>query len=312
MDRSLRRPRTELDIVQPNDAGQGEVIYQGTFRGTIPKSGLLAIHGMRYPAGSTKFVSRSEAWELRASRMHPTGWFLRPVDAPVTDPLPSLHSSMESNHPNSAGSGSRRVGRTQVLVLGALVAAGAWTLQDRSWFSSPEIAERVETVDDNAESPATPDVKGSPVKGKIELTSHEAVVPSADSSETNGQPIETDEERGRRQVVGDWEDDYQGHRRLTVHADGTATMVVEPSGMGRKLFAERLSFDIEWTFADGKIVMLTTGGEPKSKTNLIINLYGTRAEYKLLNLNEKELVLLDADGKTKYEWRRMKSAPRDP
>lgn len=241
----------------------------------------------------------------------------------MTDEQPPPQSSMESTHPHSADSPPKRVGRTKVLVLGALVAAGIWTFQDRSRFGSTETAPPVRNVDiadDNAEDSATSHTESrgvdrSRVEGNIELTSHEALVQSGDSSETNEinkEPVETDEERGRRQVVGDWEDDYQGHRRLTVHADGRATMVVEPSGMGRKLFAERLQFDIEWSFADGKIVMVTTGGEPKSKTNLIINLYGTRAEYKLLSLNEKELVLLDADGKTKYEWRRVKSAPRDP
>lgn len=81
-------------------------------------------------------------------------------------------------------------------------------------------------------------------------------------------------------------------------------MRVEPSGIGRKIFADLLQFEIEWSVADDRIVMITTGGEPKSKTKLIMNLYGTRAEYKLLNLDAKELVLLDADGKTKYEWRR--------
>jgi hypothetical protein len=115
----------------------------------------------------------------------------------------------------------------------------------------------------------------------------------------------TDDDRCRRQVVGDWGDEYQGHRRLTVRDDGTARMVVEPSGFAGKVFASKLTFEIEWTVTDGRIVMETVGGEPRAKTNLVINLYGTRAEYTLLHLDDKQLLLLDADGKTKYDWRRV-------
>ena len=108
----------------------------------------------------------------------------------------------------------------------------------------------------------------------------------------------------RAKIVGDWEDDYQGKRHLTVGDDGSGTMVVELDGIGKKLFAARLTFDLEWSVADGRVVMQTLGGKPASKVQLVLKLYGNEAEYKILELTDDRMLLLDADGKTKYDWRR--------
>src|SRR5262245_10663666 len=48
------------------------------------------------------------------------------------------------------------------------------------------------------------------------------------------------DERFRAAIVGKWEDDYRGKRHLTVGDDGAGTMVVEPDGLGRALFADQL------------------------------------------------------------------------
>ena len=50
--------------------------------------------------------------------------------------------------------------------------------------------------------------------------------------------------------------------------------------------------------------MKTLGGEPKSKVQLVLKLYGSEADYKILELTDERMLLLDADGKTKYDWRR--------
>ena len=105
-------------------------------------------------------------------------------------------------------------------------------------------------------------------------------------------------------IVGEWEDDYRGKRHLTVSDDGSGTMVVELDGIGKKLFAARLTFDLEWSVADGRVAMKTLGGEPKSKAQLVLKLYGNEAEYKILELTDDRMLLLDGDGKTKYDWRR--------
>lgn len=109
-------------------------------------------------------------------------------------------------------------------------------------------------------------------------------------------------------ITGEWEDDYQGKRHLTVAGDGTGKMVVDLDGVGKKLFAARLSFDMEWTLANGQITMKTLGGEPKSKVQLVLKLYGNEAQYKILELSADRMLLLDGDGKTQYDWRRPNSA----
>ncbi len=147
---------------------------------------------------------------------------------------------------------------------------------------------------------------------------HESIVQAAatDGTSDNGAaPNETADEsepsgahdantRHREIIVGEWEDDYQGKRHLTVKSDGTGTMVVDLDGVGKRLFAARLSFDMEWSVADGRISMKTLGGEPASKVQLVLKLYGNAAEYKILELTDERMLLLDPDGKTKYDWRR--------
>ena len=110
--------------------------------------------------------------------------------------------------------------------------------------------------------------------------------------------------RRRALVVGNWEDDYRGKRHLTVHDDGTGTMVVEPDGIGKKLFAARLEFDLQWSLDGERITMKTLGGTPKQKVQLILKLYGSEADYAVVELTDERMLLLDADGKTRYDWRR--------
>ncbi|HEY3965311.1 MAG TPA: hypothetical protein VGM05_12220 [Planctomycetaceae bacterium] len=109
-------------------------------------------------------------------------------------------------------------------------------------------------------------------------------------------------------IAGEWEDDYQGKRHLNVAGNGTGTMVVDLDGIGKKLFAARLSFDMEWSLADGYVTMKTLGGEPKSKVQVVLKLYGNEARYKIIELTADRMLLLDGDGKTQYDWRRPNSS----
>jgi hypothetical protein len=131
--------------------------------------------------------------------------------------------------------------------------------------------------------------------------SNSALVPAGSNDERDSQSAD---QRFERAIVGKWEDDYRGKRHLTVNDDGTGKMVVEPDGLGRALFADRLSFDIEWSISEGRVTMRMLGGEPESKVNLILKLHGREAEYKILNLDDGQMLLLDSDGKTQYDWRR--------
>jgi hypothetical protein len=110
----------------------------------------------------------------------------------------------------------------------------------------------------------------------------------------------------QRLILGTWQDDYQGKRTMTMREDGTGLMVVELSGLKAKLYASRLEFDMEWSIAEGRLKKETVGGRPSGKVKLILKMMGNRVNEPILELTEKRLLLLDADGKTKYDWRRVK------
>ncbi len=135
---------------------------------------------------------------------------------------------------------------------------------------------------------------GAPQNGDDELDPDAAVASQTQSAD----------DRIRQAILGKWEDEYRGKRHLTVREDGTGTMVVEPDGIGKRLFAAQLTFDLEWTVADGCATMKMIRGEPKSKVQLILKLYGQEAEYKILELTGERMLLLDPDGKTRYDWHR--------
>ncbi len=125
----------------------------------------------------------------------------------------------------------------------------------------------------------------------------------------HGTGLQGSDERYRTLILGEWEDDYRGKRHLTVRDDGTGTMVVEPDGIGKRLFADRLTFDLVWSLADGRITMKMLRGEPKSKVQLILKLHGQEAEYKINGFGDDQMLLLDPDGKTQYDWRRPAPSP---
>ncbi|MFM8285488.1 MAG: hypothetical protein ACKOGA_02015 [Planctomycetaceae bacterium] len=107
------------------------------------------------------------------------------------------------------------------------------------------------------------------------------------------------------QMLGVWRDYYRGERTLTLNSDGTGQMVVVLAGFAKKMFAERLSFEVAWSLEGGLLVMETRSGQPESKFQLIRKLYGDRAEYDLLSVDPQVMRWRDAGGKTEYEWSRL-------
>lgn len=114
------------------------------------------------------------------------------------------------------------------------------------------------------------------------------------------------DEQFRRLVVGTWQDEYQGRRTMTLKDDGTGTMVVELDGLKGKLFAPRLEFEMVWSVAEGRLKKRTLKGEPATTVQLILKAMGDRVDERILELTPDRLLLLDKDGKTKYDWRRVR------
>jgi hypothetical protein len=113
-------------------------------------------------------------------------------------------------------------------------------------------------------------------------------------------------ERHSEMILGTWEDDYQGRRILTVRPDGTATMVVEFDGWKARMFTPRLRIETTWSIADGRFNRQTVGGEPADKVEFVINRVGDRASDKIVKVTAERMVLIDQDGETRYNWRRVR------
>lgn len=134
------------------------------------------------------------------------------------------------------------------------------------------------------------------------------------AAEKNGQkgpsphktlPVVAPDKDLRRLVIGIWQDDYQGKRTMTLKKDGTGKMVVELEGLKARLFASRLDFNMKWSVEKGRLKKRTIGGRPAAQVQLILSTMGDRVDEPILELTKKRLLLLDKDGKTKYDWRRV-------
>ena len=83
-------------------------------------------------------------------------------------------------------------------------------------------------------------------------------------------------------------------------------MVVELEGLSAKLYADRMTFEEEWSIDGGRFRLLAVGGEPKARVNLILRAMGNLSDHKILELTRDRMLLLDIDSTTKYDWRRVK------
>jgi hypothetical protein len=110
----------------------------------------------------------------------------------------------------------------------------------------------------------------------------------------------------RQLVLGTWEDDFQGKRTLTVRPDGTATMLVEFDGWKARMFTPRLQIETTWAIEEGRFNRHTIGGEPPEKVEFVKGRVGDRASDKIVKLTADRMVLIDQDGETRYNWRRVK------
>jgi hypothetical protein len=128
---------------------------------------------------------------------------------------------------------------------------------------------------------------------------------STPPSSNNPGNVERNEDQARRKLLGVWHDEYKAKRTMTLNDDGTGTMLVELSGPQAFLMAPKLRFDMKWVFDGKKLSSTSIGGEPADKVNLILNMMGNTSEDTLLELTDDRLLLLDKDGKTQYDWRRV-------
>ncbi len=89
---------------------------------------------------------------------------------------------------------------------------------------------------------------------------------------------------------------------MVIRPDGSATMVVELEGLSAKLYTERMTFNEKWSIVEGQLKLLAVDGKPAGHVNLILKLMGNSSVQKILELTKDRMLLLDPDGKTKYDW----------
>lgn len=121
---------------------------------------------------------------------------------------------------------------------------------------------------------------------------------------TSESPGESDKALATR-MLGTWEDDYKGHRTLTLLEDGNGTMVVELDGFASTLFAAKLTFTEQWSVKDGHVTMKATGGEPEGKVRLVLNLHGDTSTQEIIEVTEDRMILVEKPSGTRFEWRRV-------
>jgi hypothetical protein len=204
---------------------------------------------------------------------------------------------------------------TPLASLGAVMVLGfaGWMHFSSPPDESPTPAPPAANRDDNRDR-----LRASPIRHELDENAVGSVVTASATSlsgtrqndeESDSNPAAASQpqsaaDRHRTSILGKWEDEYRGKRHLTVHEDGTGTMVVEPDGIGKRLFAAELTFELEWALDDERVSMKMIRGEPRSKVQMILKLYGQEAEYRILELTDERMLLLDPDGKTRYDWRR--------
>jgi hypothetical protein len=87
-------------------------------------------------------------------------------------------------------------------------------------------------------------------------------------------------------------------------------MIVEPSGLN-SLFAAKLQFEETWEIDDGHLTMKVTSGKPSARVNFILKTMGDSTRQRILELTESRLRLLDENGETEYDWRRVEPTTDD-
>jgi hypothetical protein len=130
-----------------------------------------------------------------------------------------------------------------------------------------------------------------------------ATLESQPSSQPTSQPALDDADLAKL-VIGTWTDNYKGKRTMTLLDDGTGTMLVELSGLNA-IFASKLKFNMVWSVENGRLKKRTIDGEPAGRVRMILATMGDRVDEPILELDDNRLLLLDADGETKYDWRRV-------
>lgn len=137
--------------------------------------------------------------------------------------------------------------------------------------------------------------------------------PQNESSDTVNTEVETShvESLDKKKVVGFWEDNHHGKRYLTINSDGSGQMFCRMKGVAAFMVGNEFQLNIKWNIIDGYAVFETVGGSPNSSVSAVNSLWGAKQKQKILDLSKDQVQLLDMDGETIYNWKRIDKVPED-
>ena len=121
---------------------------------------------------------------------------------------------------------------------------------------------------------------------------------------TGTESQDTDVARTRDLLSGTWTREAYGTRTLTISADGTASLTIEPSAFYAVVFGARIDATIQWELQDGFLDYRITSAVPEEKFELARKTWGDHWHEKIKTLNETTLTLLGEDDQ-EYVWTRM-------
>ncbi|MDQ3332063.1 MAG: hypothetical protein M3552_15650 [Planctomycetota bacterium] len=110
----------------------------------------------------------------------------------------------------------------------------------------------------------------------------------------------------RELAVGVWQQEETGVRWLRVRPDGTATMFIDPDWIAKAVIGNGLTVQIEWTIADGRVLMKSISGEPSTTFKAVSTIYGTDRDRAIERLDAESFIMLDDSDGSKSEWERVK------
>lgn len=95
----------------------------------------------------------------------------------------------------------------------------------------------------------------------------------------------------RERLLGKWRTQAFGEEVITNTADGKAVMEVKLNRLGALLYGKALTLHLDWSVENGVMKHRITGGAPEHKVAKLIKNYGDRYSYRIVNVDESEVVL---------------------
>jgi hypothetical protein len=146
------------------------------------------------------------------------------------------------------------------------------------------------------------DVAGVP---GVHTSSTDAAPQVTPTDATSDHELSPEDAERARLIVGVWEQERFGKRQMTVKSDGTATMIMRPSGVWSTMFGERIDLEMYWSIRNGHIDYGVSGGTPAQQTETARKMWGDHWVEKIEKLSSDEMVLLDQSTSAPSGWKRV-------